>query len=489
MSSEIFSTIPSLSTIDEVQMAQLTMQESFTVEGQAKKARMIEEGIRHRYELERQKALRTLNIGDYPNRGDLERALDNLVQPIKFKHIDLGDGRFVLIAEKGADHFVPDTATHEDGPTRERPLYSVMVPAHYDTVPGENLSLDRHGDKWSGLGVYDMGAAVLNGMALSVETKVPEGMKVYWVFTPDEEMTSRGARLLIEKWDRFREIDCVLSSEIGPLDPMRDGERHMRVIAARSGRHKFVGNITISPNSQGHGALGNIPNASDAVIELFMRMRDRFYSGYSDPKALHLPHEPRLQKDHDALGSEQFETGVLQTVKRPGYFPPHAATFDFAIKTVPPSKIAEMEAVIKRIAKGIAKRGQWDMYGIQWDIETNPHAASYAPYSMPTGHRILGITSEIIQRVSGVAPKFVGAPSVADECDYAAAMLALRHIDSFEGTDIGISNLPINGDLAHHPGEWVSRSDTARVRHVVKLLLERPEGLSRMFAGQNLPKN
>jgi acetylornithine deacetylase/succinyl-diaminopimelate desuccinylase-like protein len=116
-----------------------------------------------------------------------------------------------------------------------------MIPAHVDTVIDKKprLELRTQGDKWEGLGVYDMGAAVLNGIALAVETKVPDGMEVHFVFTPDEEMHSRGARQLMQKWVRWPEIDCVLSSEIGPIPPLKSGDKHMRLITGRSGRQKF----------------------------------------------------------------------------------------------------------------------------------------------------------------------------------------------------------------------------------------------------------
>ncbi|HRH93410.1 MAG TPA: M20 family metallopeptidase [Candidatus Peribacteria bacterium] len=472
--------IPPLESIDEVQMARLTAQESFSIEGQRLKMELVESLIRDRYDIARS-AVRQRLAPQYHDARALETEVNRQVQQITFRHMDLGDGRFNLIVEKGDDEFAPGTHENEDGPERIRPAYSVMVPAHVDTVQGNNVALERSGDRWQGLGVYDMGVGVLNGIALSVDTRVPAGMKVYWVFTVDEEAHSRGARLLIEKWDRFGEIDCIVSSEIGPLPPLRAGDRHMPVITARTGRQKFVANVNVRPNVQGHMALGNIPNATDAMAELLWLMRDRFYRGYRDPAAPSAPPEPALQKLHDLLGREEFESGVITSAKRPGYVPPHTASLDFAIKTVPPSTLAEMEATIKRIAKGIAKRGNWRDHGIDWSLELNPKEASYAPYEMPSDHPIVQVTRDIVLRVTGVAPQIMGAPSVADECDYAQAMLKCRHIDTFAGTNAGVITFPPNGDLAHNDGEYVSRADAARVRYVTKLLLEDPQGLQKLM--------
>jgi acetylornithine deacetylase/succinyl-diaminopimelate desuccinylase-like protein len=270
--------IPALQEVDEEQMAALTAQESFSIEGQIRKMAMVGGFIRDRYERARQQAL--ISLGDT---SDLSSEMQDvrvnaLVQPLEFERIDVGDGRFNLIVSKGLKYEIKDGE-----PVRVPPRYSVMIPAHVDTVIDKKprLELRTQGDKWEGLGVYDMGAAVLNGIALAVETKVPDGMEVHFVFTPDEEMHSRGARQLMQKWVRWPEIDCVLSSEIGPIPPLKSGDKHMRLITGRSGRQKFVGNITINPQHQGHGAQEGIPNASDALIELLSALRSAFFSGYS----------------------------------------------------------------------------------------------------------------------------------------------------------------------------------------------------------------
>lgn len=470
--------VPQLEAIDDEQMARLTAQEGFTAEGQAKKMALVGACIRERYEAARQQAHISLGDTSDLDMPAIQERIDAVVQPLEFERIDLGDGRFNLIVSKGS-RYVPDTNGEK---RRARPEYSVMIPAHVDTVFGKQLDLKRQGDRWEGLGVYDMGAAVLNGIALAVDTKVPDGMEVHFVFTADEEMHSKGSRELMRRWERWSEVDCVLSSEIGPIPPLKSGDKHMRIITGRSGRQKFVGNITISPQFQGHGALENIPNASDALIELLAKIKARFYEGYQDPRRMDAPFEPPLRKVSSVLGAEHFETGKLVTHQREGYVPPHAADFAFSIRTVPPTTLAELLREIQAVARGIAKRGDWTKYGISYTLDQNPHAASYSPYHMDPGHRLIQISSDILTRVTGVIPHPFGAKSVADECDYAADMLRLSGAQSFHQLPSkGLVNIPINGDLAHHPGEWVSRMDIARVRLATKMLLEDAAGLSQLF--------
>jgi acetylornithine deacetylase/succinyl-diaminopimelate desuccinylase-like protein len=471
--------IPALQEVDEEQMAALTAQESFSIEGQIRKMAMVGGFIRDRYERARQQAL--ISLGDT---SDLSSEMQDvrvnaLVQPLEFERIDVGDGRFNLIVSKGLKYEIKDGE-----PVRVPPRYSVMIPAHVDTVIDKKprLELRTQGDKWEGLGVYDMGAAVLNGIALAVDTKVPDGMEVHFVFTPDEEMHSRGARQLMQKWVRWPEIDCVLSSEIGPIPPLKSGDKHMRLITGRSGRQKFVGNITINPQHQGHGAQEGIPNASDALIELLSALRGAFFSGYRDPRQVNAEFIKPFQRSHSLLGVENFETGKLVTHQREGYFPPHAADFSFSMRTVPPTTLEGMLRQLMEVARRVAKQGDWTRFGIGYTLGQNPEVASYSPYSMPPSHQLVQVANDVLTRVAGEIPHPVGAKSVADECDYAAGILQLAGKTSFEDLlDKGVINIPINGDLAHHPGEWVSRMDIARVRFATKMLLEDPLGLSRLM--------
>ena len=62
-------------------------------------------------------------------------------------------------------------------------------------------------DRKRGLAVWDMGAALLNSIALAVDTVIPEGLQVYWVFTVDEEYNSAGAIKLMDEWPEWPYVD------------------------------------------------------------------------------------------------------------------------------------------------------------------------------------------------------------------------------------------------------------------------------------------
>lgn len=475
--------IPPLKAIDYAQMAALTAINGFTIAGQREKALKIGQCIRERFDIARRQAERDLGNVSHMSRDEIEAALDRAVQPISMERLDLGDGRFVLIVGKGEDEYLDGANVNTEGAVRKKPQYSVLVPAHLDTVDGNELQLVQRGDRWEGLGVYDMGAAVLNSIDLAVDVRVPRGMKVYFVFVPDEEINSLGARLLISSWDRFHEIDCVASSEIGPLPPYRGDDKHMRLIAARMGREKMQCNVTISPKYQGHGAQRGTPNATQARTELMWTLFDRFNHGVHsvvDPSK----HEPPVQRQHQFLGVEEFEFGTDSSVKRDGYYKPHTADADFSITTVPPRMSGEMVAAMQAIADGVAKSGKWKQYGINLQLGRNPHLASYEPYDMSPGHRLVQIASQVLRQVSGVDPELVGAPSVADECDYAAAMRRHLGIRSFDSAPTkGIIGFPINGGMEHLPGEWVSLLDIARVRFALKMFLQDIQGLPQLLRG------
>lgn len=441
----------------------LTRQESVTVAGQIIKVDMIESMIRSRFE-----ALQRSRTQEFRSHGldgvTLTNAVHESLQAIRISRQQLGDGRCNLIVEKG-----------NGDPDNEDPsIYRVMIPAHIDTVdmgaPTEFSHSIANTDRVSGQGVYDMGAAVLNNIDLAVTTYVPDGMKAYFVFTVDEEMHSIGARELIRQWDIWPMIDAVVSSEIGPVPPLPDGSPQMRLITARSGRIKFVGSMNIDPRMQGHGSENNMPNASTAMREFFNRLHARFYDGYSDPATGETEH--RQQRIHSLLGNEVIEDGDQKAWRsRKGYVPPDKAEYDFAIKMVPPSTQMEYALNFSRWARGIAKAGNWSEFGISNALSRNGHQASYSPYEMPQDHPLVKVARTVIERISGLAPEIVGAPSVADECDYAEAGKP-------------VITIPINGDEAHHPDEWVSLRSMLEVREVVRALLQDEDGFRSLMAQQ-----
>ncbi len=436
----------------------LTAQESHSIEGQIAKMEMIESMIRARDLAQRRAAAVEIRDAQGLTGGELAEAVNQRVQNIRVSRMLLGDGRFNLILEKGDDD------RDNDDPS----VYRVMIPAHVDTVnsgaPTQILHDPKHPDRVHGLGVYDMGAAVLNNIDLAITTKIPKGMKAYFVFTVDEEKNSVGARELIKQWDVWPLINAVVSSEIGPVPPLEEGDPRVRLITARTGRLKIIGNISIDPRAQGHGSEKDMPNASSALRHLLNSLDKRFYNGYDDPEGG--PREPKQQRTHPLLGEEMIEDGDIDASKtREGYFPPDRAQFEFALRMSPPSTQDEYLRNIVRWSRGIAKRGEWSRWGINHSVTRNPGLASYSPYELPPDDPVVRVASSIIQKITGVAPDIVGAPSVSDECDYAEAGKA-------------VITIPPNGDEAHHPDEWVSLSSTLKIRAIVRALLEDPDGFA-----------
>ena len=475
--------------------AKLTAQESHSIEGQITKMHMIWEMVDERYKDKIRTVTDELTAAGYSG-PDLADELGKRVQKLHVHKKDIGDGRFNLIFEKGEG----------DDDDLTTPVYRVMIPAHIDTVVSDaqtELDLDiQNPDRLKGLGVYDMGAGVLNNISLAVDSVVPKGVKVYFVFTVDEEERSLGSRNLTEQWEVFPLIDAVVSSEIGPVPPKPDGDPTMFLIAARSGREKFHANITLDPGIDGHGADERLPNASEAMHEAISRIKSRFYDGFEG--------EPPLQESHPLLGKEFFEHGEMHAVrtKRTGYRNPDSASFDFSVRLapvdrsekvrallgtdkIPPDLLGQMEAAFRKTMFGIAKRREWKKYGIGYSLQRKPDhmAASYAPYDMPLDHPLIRIASETMMRVSGVAPEIVGAPSVSDECDYSEEMLKHNNTAvyaqglqpralSFRDTNRGVISLPPNGDHAHSREEWVSQRSIMQTRQVIKSLIEDPTGFS-----------
>jgi acetylornithine deacetylase/succinyl-diaminopimelate desuccinylase-like protein len=106
---------------------------------------------------------------------------------------------------------------------------------------------------------------------------------------------------------------------------------------------------------------------------------------------------------------------------------------------------------------------------------------------MPSDHPLIQISKDILKRVSGVLPELAGAPSVADECDFAADMLSRQAAAkqgnesqespwSFGNSDKGIINIPVNGGDAHNVREWVSKRSIMQVREAFRLLIEDEQG-------------
>ncbi len=476
---------PVLEKIDHSQFERLTAQESFTILGQARKIDLIEQLITERVKahLGHEVAVVTeelLSKGETSSEDEIHKLADSRLQKLDIQEIRFSDKRRNLIVGKGSGRSA---------------AYTIMIPAHVDTFrlkkksfPKELLTLQQdplESDRMRGHGVWDMGAAVLNNVALAADVRVPDGMQIYFVFTVDEEADSIGAKAMIKHWPAWHDVDLVLSSEIGPLsDIPGEGDTAMRYILARRGRRKMRGRIKIAKEYRGHGAVSNVPNAREALYEWAHYAKQRFNESVMvGGKVL-----PPLQKKHPLLPEEKLDFGGGKTLGKPeGQGHPNLEEFDLHVQTVPPSTLASVLADQIAVFNELKQRGEWARYGISNRLRSFP-GTSYPPYSMPidlgTGvplpHTAVTIVQNILRNVSGMEPVAAGANSNADECLYAHAMLkALEEKTgtyTFEGTNKGVITLPIIGNKAHNLREWVSWSDTARVRQALKMLIEDPSG-------------
>lgn len=471
--------IPPLDKMDHRHFEALTAQESFSIDGQRKKMEMIEKMIWERWKVGWQR-VRT-ELMERELRGELLREeLDRRVQMISVSRLPLGDGRFNLIVEKRGRRT-----------SREKKPLSIMVPAHVDTVNASEHLLELRtdvadADRYTGRGVYDMGAGVLNAMYLAAEVDVPDDMTAYFIFTVDEEKDSKGVKALIQEWKAWQDIDIVISNEIGPDETKRPPTGRV-IHTGRRGRGKWLG--TIDVHKRGHQAKRGVPNSSEALIEVLGKVKQRFYEGKlsADPGQVVERIEPPIQLKHDLLEEEILEFGELKSMKPfPGYVPPSAAGFDLSAQLVPGSDrdeegrpITRVEAVyrqIKKVFQEIAKAGKWEDFQIDWTFIRNLTETSYEPYAMPANHPVSRIVREIYERVANVMVSETGATSVADECELAESMLERLPNNTFEGNIAGVISLPTEGGEAHNDDEWVSKRSIAEVRHIMRLLIEDPDG-------------
>ncbi len=440
--------------------ARLTEQESHSIEGQIAKMTMIEQMIRRRHEAEEDKVRDNLSAA-YQGAA-LEEQVEKRCQPIHIFRMPLGDGRFNLIVEKGVE---------EDSFDPEANIFRVMIPAHIDTVnSAAPLKLTRQTGSLYGKGAYDMGAAVLNNIALAASLEVPEGMRVYIVFTVDEEEDSRGIRHLIKEWEVFPHISAVISSEIGPVEPCLEGqERCLSLIRSRAGRAKFACHITIDPDHFGHGARRGKANATKAKRLMQNRLYDRFEQGFEG--------EPPAAVLHPLFGSDAIEE--LEDASRKtqaGYGNPDQSEFKFNIKLVPTPEASSSPRVqsighdLKHWASGIAKREQWKAHHINHTLVPNDDESSYEPFEVPADHPQVLLLKTMIERVTGMQPLDQFGESTADECDMAEALFKAR------GAEAAVLTVPPRGDGAHGPREHVEEASILETRQVIRLLIEDPEG-------------
>ncbi len=461
--------IPPLDGIDETQFKELTAQESNSIPGQREKLRMIQRMIALRLGKRREQVESVLRLKGSGDRAAKDAATSQ-IQMCTPVTITLPDGRSNLLMGKGGG---------------SEALYHIFVPAHIDTVKVD-APYREEGDRRMVNGGWDMTAAVLNNIALLTEITVPKILQVWFGFTVDEEANSLGAKAIMKDWENWKDVKLVVSSEIGPLvHPPADDDLSPRIIAGRRGRAKFLSTITIDPEKQGHGAAEGLPNSHEAHVEWAWRMQQLFYRGIGLDGH---PTQP-VQMKHPLLGEEKIDFGTGNSIQlTPGYGHPFESVYRYYLQMVPPNTLAAALYEQQQTAARIATLSEWtEKHGIRHRIVANTAETAYEPFCMPMPedpshrhHPAIAITQEMLQRVYGLAPVIDGGGSVADENLYAADLLKRCENGTFAGTNKGVLSIPIRGNNAHNLSEWVSWSDIAWVRHVMRLLLTDPRGYVRL---------
>jgi acetylornithine deacetylase/succinyl-diaminopimelate desuccinylase-like protein len=483
--------IPQLDNIDLQQFEQLIGMESFTWDGQEKKMKLIQTLVNQRLTSLREKIREELiHLGWNSSRADGEAK--NRTSNISQQTVTL---------ENGQKQFVFGRGDHARGVKRKRgydknPPLNILIPAHIDTVGinGEQKLLEFHHDAGNpdhikARGTYDMLGAALNSIALISDIRVPRGMNVFFAFTFDEEIHSAGAKALMKSWDWWKDIDIVLSSEIGHID-RPENDAGMSLIMGRRGRQKYHVALEVQDAGRGHFAEGHVRSASTGMHEAGFLNRERFFHAKLTGKS-------KLQQTHPFFGDETLQDGdalsvsssvsdqkKMQDPTKPLHSansqtssPTDIANMYYNILSVPPRTLQSSLEQQQRVFDDIAKYCNWASHSIHCTVTQNEMETSYEPFEMPQNHPLVNIVRNNLAALSGEEVQFAYAPSVADENLYAAD---LRHRSPQRKSFLphqGVLSIPYLGDNAHRIDEWVSVGDLARVRHAIRGLLESSTGL------------
>jgi acetylornithine deacetylase/succinyl-diaminopimelate desuccinylase-like protein len=478
--SEIYQA-PELDAFELDQFAKLIAQESHTIDGQRAMMELIHEMVNERRQ-RREGHIRQRLTASGTSVDELAPLLrKEMSRMVIYTDNKVPDGRHNVIVELGGS-----LLSHEQpGRDEIRALETtVAVIAHADTViptTDDQLELREDPNKpdlLTGRGVWDMKQAVLNNLWYIEHIDPPPGMRVYIIFTFDEEETSLGAKTLVKSWRRWPSVDVVYSHEIGPntaeQDPEGDNNRHT-LHPGRRGRAKYEFNASLPTERLDHGAseIGQVGKAVADMVHMLMKQYPmKRKSG------------DILQKRTKILGAETLELpngSWLQT--QPGYGVSDKGSAQFNIALVPPSNRLELEQLLRDQVAALAKKEGWDSLGIDWDLFIRKDVTSYDGYELEGGkdHPLTSIVASTIERVSGIAPGIMGATSVADECIYAGNILDDKEKIA-EKPYAGVISHPPRGGNAHGDAEWVSKESIRSTRSVGLHLLEHPDGFQQWIS-------
>lgn len=481
------------SDFDQLQFERLIAQESHSVEGQAEMMSLVLQMINERLERREARIRAELQQDGVPADKLEERVAHRMADVAVYDdEYRLDDGRNNIVVEIGTPLHMRWKTREERDAIREKEV-TLMVPAHCDAVKPTNetqlqLSADPNNeDTVMGRGVWDMKGAALNMLHYIEHLEVPHGMRVYLVFTVDEEGKSKGAEMITRHWRRMKFVDIVFSNEIGPTKNEQGPNGEEKIINAicRRGRAKFRITLSVTTRKIDHGAAGNAPNAVKAMRHVLNTIDGGFpleVSEFTYGKTEQVPGS--IQSIHELLGPDDLEEGpIASTEPDPSaYVAPSSASYRFSIATVPPSTCENILEQIQERLDALKLEKGWNELGIKCDVRRISDQTSYDPYEMPKGHPIVSILTDIQHKITGVLPVFEGAPSVADEVLYAKALQELRSgRTSTHKTDIhnswAVVSSQMTGGNAHGASEWLSKSSMVRHRQVFQNLVQHPDGL------------
>jgi acetylornithine deacetylase/succinyl-diaminopimelate desuccinylase-like protein len=288
--------------------------------------------------------------------------------------------------------------------------FTVMVYVHIDSVEPADLQSEKKKEKWQwgkltrdagylkGLGAYDMKGGAMVAMDLLRHVRVPNGMKLVVVFSPDEEGNSQGAQQLLS-WPGMHTVDLVLSPEIATIYNRSEADDPKDIITARVGHAKTVAEFEVP---QTHAFRKHVPEAEEALAEMRNHLKGTFYAGDRKP--------------HEYFGPEVLEELKIKevTVKRaPGFSNTTYGHFGISQFILPGNAVLSAYEAQSACMERLAGEREWAKKGIQYRLAIDPKLTSYEPYVVPMGTKLAKAVVSGVDKKYG-AHKMKGGRSTSD---------------------------------------------------------------------------
>lgn len=250
---------------------------------------------------------------------------------------------------------------------------SVLLYAHVDTIEPDwnkpQFKLKRSGDWYSGVGVYDMKAGVAILIDLLRSVKVPNGIRLVGLFSPDEELHSRGVSDVNLHKKLFRHQYMLgFSPEIPSMrEGFEDKDFPKTLIIGRKGIVKMKLRIDTAPS---HGAK-RTPNAYKVHKQVMERLED-----------MQTP-------PHPVMGEEMLDVSDSRIMRKKGKglsHPTYAKTILKQIIVEPSTIRSTLRTGQQKIAALEEERytglpmDRWDPEKVKISLQRDKTQRSYLPY-------------------------------------------------------------------------------------------------------------